>query len=152
MVLPFGVERERPPRKKKSKKDAQPTYSMMHAARARGMGAFVPDPAIKDKKPWAPRTKQVKSTTDQVKYKPTLFIIRHDPSTNKSMYFEQDLMAQPISKDIEKQTGYTYRLQEDKNVVVRKFITMVDEDTFLGIANEFVMECNRMLFMFCNTT
>jgi hypothetical protein len=151
MVLPFGLERERPPRKKKAKKDTQ-APSLMHAARRGGYGAFTPDPAIEDKKPWAPRTKQLTNTTDQVKYKPTLFIIRHDPSTNKSMYLEQDLMAKPISKDIEKKTGFTYRVQEDKNVVVRKFVSMVDKDTFLDIVDEFVLECNKVLFMFCNTS
>lgn len=114
------------------------------------MGSFYYQPEA-EIEPWVPRLKQVKETSDQVQNKPTLFVMRFDPSDKKVMYLEQDLMAKPITNAITKITGFSYRLQEDKNVILRKYIVLVDEDKMIKLVHEFVKECNRVLFMHCDT-
>ena len=152
MVLPFGIPRERKPKNWEAQQ--LKAQGVQKAAMKRIVSSKLGKFAYEQKaeiKPWKPRLKPMKATKDQVINKPALFILRHDPSDKKVMYIEQDLMAKPISTEIDKKSGYSYRLQDDKNVVVRKYLAMVDEHTLVDIVNEFVTECNRVLYLYCDT-
>lgn len=122
----------------------------MQSITASPMGSFYYKPEA-EIEPWAPRLKQIKETSDQIQNKPTLFVMRFDPSDKKVMYLEQDLMAKPMTTTIEKKTGFSYRLQEDKNVILRKYMVLVEEDKMVKLVHEFVAECNRVMFMHCDT-
>jgi len=114
------------------------------------LGSFYYKPEA-EIKPWKPRLKPMVNTTDQSRNKPSVMILRHDPSDKKVMYLEQDLMARPISTMIDEQTGFSYRLEEDHNVIVRKFLVPVEEDKLVGLVKDFMLECNRVLYMYCDT-
>ncbi len=153
IVLPFGLLRQRKPRgydrqQKKTQGIAQ--QQMMKRIAGSKMGQFYYQPEA-EIKPWKPRLKTVVSTTDQTRHKPSLLILRHDPSEKKVMYLEQDLMAHPISDEIDKQTGFSYRIIDDKSVIVRKYLVPVEEDKLVALVHAFVKECNRVLFMHCDT-
>lgn len=151
IVLPFGIPRERKPRdyEKKALKKIQ-TDNRMQKILNNPLGVFNYDSKAEIEE-WKPRLKPMKHTKDQIQNKPTLLIIRHDPSEKKSMYLEQDLMAKPVSLDLDKKSGYSYRLMTDKNIVVRKFMAKVSTEKMLVMVKEFVTECNRILFMYCDT-
>jgi len=100
---------------------------------------------------WKPRLKPAQETNDQVKCKPTLLVLRHDPAEKKVMYLEQDLMAKPISMEIDKRTGFTYRVMDGRSISVRKYLTMVNEDKLVALIKDFMNECNRVLYMYCDT-
>ncbi len=153
IVLPFGLPRQRKPRgyDRQQKKEADTNQQqLMKRITSRKMGQFYYQPEA-ETKPWKPRLKTVESTTDQMRNKPSLLILRHDPSEKKVMYLEQDLMAHPISEDIDQQTGFSYRLIADKSVIVRKYLVPVEEDKLVELVHAFVNECNRVLFMHCDT-
>lgn len=151
IVLPFGIARERPPENVDLK-----TMEIEQTKKAvsRQMGAFNIFPKLEEKErteKWAPRLKQVKKTSDREEFKPTTFNLRHEPTYRKEMFFQQDLMARPISEDLNKRNGFTYRLDKNKNVVVRKHLALVDERKFMELLTEFIQECNRVLFTHCET-
>lgn len=150
MVLPFGIERERKPRNWDKKQEEARKQEHLKKMRAGKLGKFVHDPNI-DKPVWKPRQKIMQATKDQVKYKPSVFILRQDPADKKVMYIEQDLMAKSISDEIDKVTGYTYRIEEGRNVVVRRYFASVNEDQLQTLINDFVGECNRILYLYCDT-
>jgi sulfur transfer complex TusBCD TusB component (DsrH family) len=136
MVLPFGIKREREPKKKKKLPDL---YTHFYADKVEDVE-------------WRPTLKPMGPTReDQVAYKPALFVLRYDPSDKKVMYLEQDLMAKTITKTIDKKSGFTYRLQDDRNVVVRRYLALVDENKLVDLVKEFVVECNRILYLYCDT-
>ena len=114
------------------------------------LGRFEYDPSA-EIKPWKPRQKLMIETEDQIQYKSTLLILRQDVADKKVIYLEQDLMARPIGTTIDQKQGYTYRLVADKNLVVRKYIGTIKEDTLVEMAKNFVAECNRVLFLFTDT-
>lgn len=154
MVLPFGLERERPP-KNNNAQEEETLSKQINKFRSQKHGLFRQAQKQQEKEtdePWAPRLKQVQHTENQHKYKSTLLVLRHDPAEKKVMYFQQDLMARPIlTLGIEKRTGFTYFLEEGKNVMIRKYLTPTSESKFLGLLEEFLNECNRVLFMYCET-
>lgn len=154
-MLPFGIPRERKPENYEAeelkKKGVNPRQAsvMQRIAHSR-LGNFytIPEAEIE---PWKPRLKPAQATKDQVKCKPALFILRHDPAEKKVMYIEQDLMAKPISLQIEKKSGFTYRLIDDRNVIVRKYLALIKEEQLENLVQDFIKECNRVLYMYCDT-
>lgn len=145
--MPFGIPKERPPKIKKKKNNLK---TQLQQFRENRLGMFHYQPEA-EKKEWAPRLKLVCKIDNQVECKPALLILRFDPVSSRDMFFEQDLMAKPISDKIDKKTGFTYRLQNNRNVIVRKYITILDKVKFIDMAKDFVIECNRILFLYCNT-
>lgn len=151
IVLPFGIPRERKPRnyeKQEAKKIKETTK--LRAITSSPLGVFNYDPQA-EIKPWKPRLKPVRETNDQVQCKPALFILRHDPADKKVMYLEQDLMAKPVSDEVDKKTGFTYRIELNRNLIIRKYLARISETKLVKLVNEFTSECNRMLFMYCDT-
>jgi sulfur transfer complex TusBCD TusB component (DsrH family) len=157
IVLPFGIPRERKPKnwekkqlRKKGINPINPNVAVMKKIATSRLGQFYYRPEA-EIKPWKPRLKPMVPTFDQVKHKPALLVLRHDPAEKKVMYLEQDLMAKPITEEIDKKTGFTYRLRKDRNVVVRKFLAAVSQEKFIKLVHEFVKECNRVLYLYCDT-
>ena len=149
MVLPFGIPRERKPKNWEKKQQKEHTANLTKIQTSR-LGMFYHDPNAEIKE-WIPRLKPMKATNDQVQNKPTLFILRHDPSEKKVMYLEQDLMAKPIAGGLDKKTGFTYRIEEGKNLVIRKYLVQIQEEKFIDLVHDFVKECNRVLYLYCDT-
>jgi len=111
---------------------------------------FYKQPGAEEKE-WRPRLKTVEDTrNDQIQYKPSVFVLRNDPLARKEMYFEQDLMAKPIPGSVDKRNGFTYRLDPERSVVIRKYLVMLPEAQIVEFVQEFVNECNRILIMYCN--
>lgn len=123
---------------------------MMRRISSTPMGQFHYQPEA-EIEPWKPRLKPAEATNDQVRCKPTLLVMRHDPADKKVMYLEQDLMAKPISSEIDKKSGFTYRTEENRSIVVRKYLAMINEEKMVTIVHEFIQECNRILYMYCDT-
>lgn len=153
IVLPFGIPRERRPKdyeKTEREKQGLATKNMMRRISSTPMGQFHYQPEA-EIEPWKPRLKPAEATNDQVRCKPTLLVMRHDPADKKVMYLEQDLMAKPISSEIDKKSGFTYRTEENRSIVVRKYLAMINEEKMVTIVHEFIQECNRILYMYCDT-
>ena len=156
VILPFGIPRERKPKnyekeEKRKIEQAQKKYAVMRNLTQRPLGAFYVEDEIANIPEWKPRLKPMHATEDFAADKPTMFVLRHDPSDKKVMYLEQDLMAKPSTLEIDKKTGFSYRIIKDRSIVVRKYVVEVSEKMFMELVKDFIKECNRVLYFYCDT-
>jgi hypothetical protein len=77
------------------------------------------------------------------------FVFKYDPQTRLTLYLEQNLGHKPTLDTVEQKTGLIVKLT-DKTVIMKKIVANVTPKVIQKCFQNFVTECNVMLFVNCN--